>query len=81
MSCRQKTLTIGAAQRRGVCHLIQSRSGVTSIEYGLIAALVTLALLGGAQLMFGSVGALFDDSSAIVENSMPANGDTSSVTP
>ncbi len=75
MSSRPEILAIGAAQRRGVCHLIQSRSGVTSIEYGLIAALVALVMLGGAQLLFGSVGVLFDDTSATVENSMPANRD------
>lgn len=36
-------------------------SGATAIEYGLIAALISVALIGGAQLIGGEVRQTFTD--------------------
>jgi pilus assembly protein Flp/PilA len=36
-------------------------SGVTAIEYGLIAALVGVAIITGATALGGKLGKLFDD--------------------
>lgn len=38
---------------------IESERGVTAIEYGLLAALVALAIIGGATLLGTNLGALF----------------------
>jgi len=38
---------------------IESESGVTAIEYGLIASLVALAIIVGATLLGTNLGALF----------------------
>lgn len=36
-------------------------SGATAIEYGLIAALIALALMAGATLLGGGLDQLFED--------------------
>jgi pilus assembly protein Flp/PilA len=44
-----------------VAHLfsIESESGVTAIEYGLIAALVAVAIIAGITLLGGNLNTLF----------------------
>jgi pilus assembly protein Flp/PilA len=38
----------------------KDESGATAIEYGLIAALIALAVIGGAQLVGTEIDATFD---------------------
>ncbi len=39
---------------------IRDKSGATAIEYGLIAALIGVAIIGGATLLGQSIDTLFD---------------------
>lgn len=39
----------------------KDESGATAIEYGLIAALIALAVIGGARLLGTEVGNTFND--------------------
>lgn len=39
--------------------LIKDESGATAIEYGLIAALISVALIGGATTLGGKLGDQF----------------------
>lgn len=41
--------------------LMKDESGATAIEYGLIAALISVALIGGATTLGGSLNTLFQD--------------------
>lgn len=40
---------------------IQNESGATAIEYGLIAALIGVSLIVGANAMTGSINSMFSD--------------------
>ena len=44
--------------------LIRDESGVTAIEYGLIAALVSVVAIGALQSMGGSLSTMFNTVSA-----------------
>ena len=39
----------------------QDESGATAIEYGLIAALISVALIAAATTLGGNLGTLFND--------------------
>lgn len=39
----------------------RSESGVTSIEYGLLAALIAVAIIGGATMVGNSISNVFGD--------------------
>ena len=39
---------------------LKDESGATAIEYGLIAALISVAIIAGAKAVGGSVGDTFD---------------------
>lgn len=41
--------------------LVDDESGITAIEYGLIAGLVGVAIIVGATALGGKLGKLFDD--------------------
>jgi pilus assembly protein Flp/PilA len=41
-------------------NFIRDRSGSNALEYGLIVALVSLAVVGGAALAGGALGSLFN---------------------
>lgn len=45
---------------------IADENGATAIEYGLIAALVCVALIGGARSAGLSINTLWDDNAATV---------------
>lgn len=47
---------------------IRDRSGVTAIEYGLIAALVGVAIIAGVQLLGGTVNQVFVDTNTQLES-------------
>jgi pilus assembly protein Flp/PilA len=40
--------------------MIQSKSGVTAIEYGLIAALIAVVIIGGITLIGTNLGLVFN---------------------
>lgn len=42
-------------------HLIQDESGATAIEYGLIAALVSVAIIAALTLLGTNLSALFEE--------------------
>lgn len=50
-----------------------NQHGATAIEYGLIAALIVIALIGGLQAMGGGVGGMWGKVSAAADNSMPSS--------
>ena len=39
---------------------LDNESGATAIEYGLIAALIAVALIGGATLLGGSLDSIYN---------------------
>jgi pilus assembly protein Flp/PilA len=45
--------------RAVVANLIKDESGVTAIEYGLIAALIAVVIIGAVTLLGGSLSTLF----------------------
>ena len=45
---------------------VKDESGATAIEYGLIAALIAVAIIGGASALGSSLDNLFDDLSDTV---------------
>ncbi|MDN5752656.1 MAG: Flp family type IVb pilin [Nitrosospira sp.] len=44
---------------QGVKQFLNDEEGVTAIEYGLIAALIAVAIIGGVQLVGGSLSTTF----------------------
>jgi pilus assembly protein Flp/PilA len=51
---------------------VNSKDGVTAIEYGLIAALIALAIIGGATAVGGSLDTLFTGVSTELDAAVPA---------
>jgi pilus assembly protein Flp/PilA len=45
---------------------IKDESGVTAIEYALIAALIAVVIIGGATALGGSINAKFTNIAALV---------------
>ena len=56
----------------------KDESGVTAIEYGLIAALVGVAIITGAGLLGTELDALFSDIATTMQNNAPDLGSTPS---
>jgi pilus assembly protein Flp/PilA len=48
-----------SAIRRMMCDLFASERGATAIEYGLIAALIAIAMLGALSGLGGGVGGMW----------------------
>jgi len=46
---------------KNIVRFFKDEEGVTAIEYGLLAALIALALVGGAQLLGANLGQFFTD--------------------
>ncbi len=44
-----------------VARFVKNESGATAIEYGLIAALISVAIIGGANAVGGGVGTTFNN--------------------
>ncbi len=54
---------------------LKDESGATAIEYGLIAALISVALIGGASALGGSLDDTFNGlSDKLDEKAIPAAG-------
>lgn len=49
----------------------QDESGATAIEYGLIAALISVALIAAATLVGGSLNELFAFVNTTLQNAIP----------
>jgi pilus assembly protein Flp/PilA len=54
-----------------VARFIDDESGATAIEYGLIAALIAVAIIAGATLLGGSLDALFTSISGTLDGVAP----------
>lgn len=52
----------------------QDESGATAIEYGLIAALISVVLIAGASMVGGSLNNLFGGISNELNDAMEAGG-------
>ena len=44
-----------------VARFVKNESGATAIEYGLIAALISVAIIGGASALGTNVGSTFNN--------------------
>jgi pilus assembly protein Flp/PilA len=58
------------AIRKTIRKLCVDQSGATAIEYGLIVALIAVAIMGALQGLGGGVGGMWDDLRGKVENNM-----------
>lgn len=57
---------------RGVVGFFKDEEGVTAIEYGLIAALIAVAIIAGTALLGGNLNTLFSNIANCLTN--PAAG-------
>ncbi|MDD3884673.1 MAG: Flp family type IVb pilin [Gallionella sp.] len=57
---------------RGVVGFFKDEEGVTAIEYGLIAALIAVAIIAGTALLGGNLNTLFTNIANCLTN--PAAG-------
>ena len=58
------------AIRKTLRKLCVDQSGATAIEYGLIVALIAVAIMGALQGLGGGVGGMWDELRGKVENNM-----------
>ena len=56
------------AIRRTLRRLLADRVGATAIEYGLIAALIAVAAIGGMSALGGGSGGMWTNLSSEVQN-------------
>ena len=54
------------AIRRMLCRLLADRRGATAVEYGVIASLIVLAIVGSLSALGGGTGGMWTDLSARV---------------
>lgn len=52
-------------------HFLTDQSGATAIEYGLIAALISVGIIAAATLLGGNLGALFNGIANVIGNRTP----------
>jgi len=55
---------------RRFASLVRDKKGATAIEYGLIVALIVIAMIGGLKLFAGSTIAMWND----VQQNVASNG-------
>lgn len=58
------------AIRRTLRRLLADEQAATAIEYGLIAALIVIAMTGGLAALGGGAGGMWSDLGATVQNNM-----------
>ncbi len=51
-----------------VARFVKNESGATAIEYGLIAALISVAIIGGASTLGGNIDETFNNLAGNVKN-------------
>ena len=56
------------AIRRTLRRLLADQDGVTAVEYGLIAALIAVAAIGGISALGGGAGGMWTDLASEVQN-------------
>ena len=56
-----------SAIRKTLLRLIADQRGATAIEYGLIAALIVIAMMGGLKTLGGGAGGMWTKIKADVE--------------
>ena len=61
------------AIRKRLRMLGADRRGATAIEYGLIAALIVIAMMAGLQSMGGGVGGMWGKLGTAANNYMPSS--------
>ena len=54
------------AIRQELCRLAACRRGATAIEYGLIASLIVVVMIGGLRALGGGTGGMWSDLATIV---------------
>lgn len=59
--------------RNTIKRFIENESGATAIEYGLIAALVSVAAIAALQAMGGSLDAMFSSVSETLDDAVAAD--------
>ena len=59
-----------SAIRRNLPKLFADRRGATAIEYGLIAALIVIAMIGGLSALGGGAGGMWTNLSTTVDTRM-----------
>ncbi len=59
--------------KKFMTRLIKDESGATAVEYGLIVALISIAIVAGAVALGGSLNQLFTDISTCMNNPNTAN--------
>ena len=57
------------AIRKSMHKLRSDKRGATAIEYGLIAALIVVAMMGGLSMLSGGAGGMWTKLNNIVQNS------------
>jgi len=57
------------AIRRTLRRLLADQGGATAIEYGLIAALIVVAMMGGLSTLGGGAGGMWSKINNAVQNS------------
>ena len=57
------------AIRSNLRRLLTDQKGATAIEYGLIAALIVVAMMGGLAALGGGAGGMWTNVAAAVQNS------------
>jgi len=58
------------AIRHNILMLLASQRGATAIEYGLIAALIVIAMIGALSGLGGGVGGMWTNLGTTVQTSM-----------
>ena len=58
------------AIRHNLLMLLASQRGATAIEYGLIAALIVIAMMGALSTLGGGVGGMWTNLGTTVQTSM-----------
>lgn len=51
-----------------VARFVKDESGATAIEYGLIAALIAVAIIGGARTLGSQIGTTFNSVAGTMSN-------------
>ena len=58
------------AIRTNLHRLRRDKRGATAIEYGLIVALIAIAMIGGLQTLGGGAGGMWTDLATTAEDNM-----------